>query len=116
MEQWTIHWFSLQHVAYQLELWYFHPTQVLPTVHAGKVFRGCLVVGNSCQACANPDCLFMQVSQARSSSETAAVDKYTDVSEGQTDFAVTSLKPKIPEIELSQQEGVSSTLRLPDVA
>lgn len=74
------------------------------------------MVGNSSQACANPDCLLLQVSQAKSSSEIAAVDKYSDVSEGQTEVPVTSLKPKIPEIELSQQEGVSSTLRLPDVA
>lgn len=75
-------------------------------------------MGNNSQACADPDCLFMQVSQARSSSEipAVAVSKYSDVSEGQAELLVTDLKPKISEIELSQQEGASSTVRLPDVA
>ena len=60
----------------------------------------------------------MQVSQSKSSSKIPvdAAGRSNDVSEGQPDLLGTDWKPKGPEIEPSQQEGVSSTLCLPDVA
>ena len=60
----------------------------------------------------------MQMSQAKSFSkvQAVAVDKRNDVSTGQTELSATDLKPRVSETERSQQEGVSSTLCLPDIA
>ena len=70
-----------------------------------------------------PDCadlggLFMQMSQAKSFSKVPeiAVDGCSDVSTGQTELLATDLKPQMSMTNPSQQEGVSSGLRLPEIA
>ena len=78
-----------------------------------------LIVGsNSSQTCADLVGLFTQMSQAKSFSHAPAlaVDGCDDVSKGETELLAIDLKPRVCENEPSQQEGVSSTLCLPDVA
>lgn len=60
----------------------------------------------------------MQMSQAKSSNEVlaTAVEGCNDVSTGQTELLASGLKPRISMNEPSQSEGVSSALRLPEIA
>ena len=75
------------------------------------------MVGNRPQTCAELGDLAMQVSQAKSVSKVSALAVAEhDVSKEQMELVATDLKPMVCEDEPGQQEGVSSTLRLPDVA